>query len=71
MQLAPGYLKRSEEKAACVPFGKHLGGTTDNGENWKYLNAHRKRSLREECIKLSKLLYTYADTAVRNDMERC
>lgn len=36
MLLAPGHLKCSEEKAACASFGKHLGGTTDDGGYWKY-----------------------------------
>lgn len=35
------------------------------------LSGHRKRSLKEEFIRLSKLLHTYANTAIRNDMERC
>lgn len=43
MLLAPGYLKRSEEKAACAPFGKHLRGPTDDGENWKYPECPRKK----------------------------
>lgn len=35
------------------------------------LSAHRKRSLKEGFIRLSELLHTYVNTAIRNDMERC
>jgi hypothetical protein len=71
MLLFPRDLKCSEEKGTQGPLGKYFGGTMYSGEIGNTLSAHRKISLKEEFIRLRKLLHTDANTAIkRKDVER-